>query len=86
MVTGSDGLWFISLPGCFGQVLSVDQWGVDVSLLPSLAASDPGSPLDLQPSEEPAVLELVSLSGAGTGKSSLQAATPLDFMSYLYAR
>ncbi|XP_029608982.1 kinase non-catalytic C-lobe domain-containing protein 1 isoform X2 [Salmo trutta] len=68
------------------QVLSVDQWGVDVSLLPSLAASDPGSPLDLQPSEEPAVLGLVSLSGAGTGKSSLQAATPLDFMSYLYAR
>uniref|UniRef100_A0A8C7RDC7 Uncharacterized protein n=1 Tax=Oncorhynchus mykiss TaxID=8022 RepID=A0A8C7RDC7_ONCMY len=68
------------------EVLSVDQWGVDVSLLPSLAASDPGSPLDLQPSEEPAVLELVSLSGAGTGKSSLQAATPLDFMSYLYAR
>eukprot|EP00063_Salmo_salar_P034824 XP_014009659.1 PREDICTED: protein very KIND-like isoform X4 [Salmo salar] len=70
------------------EVLSVDQWGVDVSLLPSLAASDPGSPLDLQPSEEPAVLGLVSLSGVGTGtgKSSLQAATPLDFMSYLYAR
>ncbi|XP_055757971.1 kinase non-catalytic C-lobe domain-containing protein 1 isoform X2 [Salvelinus fontinalis] len=68
------------------EVLSVDQWGVDVSLLPSLAASDPGSPLNLQPSEDPAVLGLVSLSGAGTGKSSLQAATPLDFMSYLYAR
>nr|XP_046214886.1 kinase non-catalytic C-lobe domain-containing protein 1-like isoform X2 [Oncorhynchus gorbuscha] len=68
------------------EVLSVDQWDVDVSLLPSLAASDPGSPLDLQPSEEPAVLGLVSLSGAGKGKSSLQAATPLDFMSYLYAR
>ncbi|CAB1343449.1 unnamed protein product [Coregonus sp. 'balchen'] len=68
------------------EVLSVDQWGVDVSLLPSLAASGPGSPLDLQPSEEPAVLGLVSLSGAGRGKSSLQAATPLGLMSYLYAR
>uniref|UniRef100_A0A8L0DR75 Kinase non-catalytic C-lobe domain containing 1 n=1 Tax=Oncorhynchus mykiss TaxID=8022 RepID=A0A8L0DR75_ONCMY len=64
----------------------VDQWGMDMSLLPSLAASGPGSPLDLQPSEEPAVLGLVSLSGAERGKSSLQAATPLGLMSYLYAR
>ncbi|XP_038846711.1 kinase non-catalytic C-lobe domain-containing protein 1 [Salvelinus namaycush] len=68
------------------EVLSVDQWGMDMSLLPSLAASGPGSPLDLQPSEEPAVLGLVSLSGAERGKSSLQAATPLGLMSYLYAR
>ncbi|CAB1312507.1 unnamed protein product, partial [Coregonus sp. 'balchen'] len=59
---------------------------MDVSLLPSLAASGPGSPLDLQPSEEPAVLGLVSLSGEGRGKSSLQSATPLGLMSYLYAR
>uniref|UniRef100_A0A8C7DAN8 Kinase non-catalytic C-lobe domain containing 1 n=1 Tax=Oncorhynchus kisutch TaxID=8019 RepID=A0A8C7DAN8_ONCKI len=64
----------------------VDQWGMDMSLLPSLAASGPGSPLDLQPSEEPAMLGLVSLSGAERGKSSLQAATPLGLMTYLYAR
>uniref|UniRef100_A0A8C7D3R7 Kinase non-catalytic C-lobe domain containing 1 n=1 Tax=Oncorhynchus kisutch TaxID=8019 RepID=A0A8C7D3R7_ONCKI len=68
------------------EVLSVDQWGMDMSLLPSLAASGPGSPLDLQPSEEPAMLGLVSLSGAERGKSSLQAATPLGLMTYLYAR
>ncbi|KAL0964283.1 hypothetical protein UPYG_G00321750 [Umbra pygmaea] len=68
------------------EVLSVDQYGVDVSLLHALAASGPGTVLDLQCSEEPATLGLVSLSWAGRGKSSLQAAMPLGLMAYLYAR
>ncbi|KAM3606530.1 uncharacterized protein V6R79_018130 [Siganus canaliculatus] len=63
------------------EILSVDQWGLEVSLLPSLAVSGPGS-LDLQSSEDPSVLSF----GSSKGKSSLQAGSPLGLMAYLYAR
>lgn len=64
----------------FLQILSVDQWGLEVSLLPSLAACGPGS-LNLQSSQDPSVLCF------GTkGKSTLQAGSPLGLMAYLYAR
>ncbi|XP_070772308.1 kinase non-catalytic C-lobe domain-containing protein 1 isoform X2 [Enoplosus armatus] len=63
------------------EILSVDQWGLEVSLLPSLAVSGPGS-LDLQPSEDPSVLSY----GTSKGKSTLQAGSPLGLMAYLYAR
>ncbi|XP_053189054.1 kinase non-catalytic C-lobe domain-containing protein 1 [Scomber japonicus] len=63
------------------EILCVDQWGLEVSLLPSLAAYGPG-PLNLQSSEDPSVLSF----GGSKGKKTLQAATPLGLMAYLYAR
>ncbi|XP_071766580.2 kinase non-catalytic C-lobe domain-containing protein 1 [Centroberyx gerrardi] len=63
------------------EILSVDQWGLEVSLLPSLAVCAPGS-LDLQSSEDPAVLSF----GTSKGKSALQTGSPLGLMAYLYAR
>ncbi|XP_036980420.1 kinase non-catalytic C-lobe domain-containing protein 1 isoform X1 [Acanthopagrus latus] len=63
------------------EVLSVDQWGLEVSLLPSLAVCGPGS-LDLQSAEDPSVLCF----SASKGKSTLQAGSPLGLMAYLYAR
>lgn len=69
-------IWFL----VFLQILSVDQWGLEVSLLPSLAVCGPGS-LDLQSSQDPSVLCF------GTkGKSTLQAGSALGLMAYLYAR
>ncbi len=65
----------------FRQILSVDQWGLEVSLLPSLAVCGSGS-LDLQSSEDPSVLSF----GTSNGKSMLQAGSPLGLMAYLYAR
>lgn len=65
----------------FLQVLSVDQWGLEVSLLPSLAVCGPGS-LDLQSAEDPSVLCF----SASKGKSTLQAGSALGLMAYLYAR
>ncbi|KAM3833836.1 kinase non-catalytic C-lobe domain-containing protein 1 [Diretmus argenteus] len=63
------------------EMLSVDQRGLEVSLLPSLAACGPG-PLDLQSSEDPAVLSF----GTSKGKRTLQAGSPLGLLAYLYAR
>ncbi|KAE8280313.1 hypothetical protein D5F01_LYC20872 [Larimichthys crocea] len=63
------------------EILSVDQWGLEVSLLPSLAVCGPGS-LDLQSSEDPSVLSF----GTSKGKTTLQAGSPLGLMAYLYAR
>ncbi|XP_041644848.1 kinase non-catalytic C-lobe domain-containing protein 1 [Cheilinus undulatus] len=63
------------------EVLSVDQWGLEVSLLPSLAVSGAG-PLDLQSSEDPSVLSF----GSSKGKSTLQVGSPEGLMAYLYAR
>lgn len=60
------------------KILSVDRWGLEASLLPSLAVSGPAS-LDLQASEEPSVL-------CFGGKGSLQSGSPLGLMAYLYAR
>ncbi|XP_056903604.1 kinase non-catalytic C-lobe domain-containing protein 1 isoform X2 [Takifugu flavidus] len=62
------------------QILSVERWGLDLSVLPSLARCGPGS-LDLQSSEDPSVLCF----GAGRGKGSLQSGSPLGLMAYLYA-
>ncbi|KAJ8418008.1 hypothetical protein AAFF_G00137170 [Aldrovandia affinis] len=71
------------------EVLFVDQWGLDVPLLPSLAVSGP-APLELRPSEDPSVLTFQPGTGRGrgtpAGTTSLQAGTPLGLMSYLYAR
>ncbi|XP_044229362.1 kinase non-catalytic C-lobe domain-containing protein 1 isoform X2 [Thunnus albacares] len=63
------------------EILSVDQWGLEVSLLPSLAACGPGS-LDSQSSEDTSFLSF----GSSKEKSTLQAGTPLGLMAYLYAR
>nr|XP_046258374.1 kinase non-catalytic C-lobe domain-containing protein 1 [Scatophagus argus] len=63
------------------EILSVDQWGLQISLLPSLAVRGPGS-LDLQSSEDPSVLSF----GTSKGKTTLQAGSPLGLMAYLYAR
>ncbi|XP_047191131.1 kinase non-catalytic C-lobe domain-containing protein 1 isoform X3 [Scophthalmus maximus] len=62
-------------------ILSVEQWGLEVSLLPSLAVSGPGS-LDLQSSEDPSVLNF----GTSKGHRTLQAGSPLGLMAYLYTR
>ncbi|XP_069545996.1 kinase non-catalytic C-lobe domain-containing protein 1 isoform X1 [Brachyistius frenatus] len=63
------------------EILSVDQWGLEVSLLPSLAVCGPDS-LDIQSSEDTSVLSF----GTSKGKTSLQAGSPLGLMAYLYAR
>ncbi|XP_074531430.1 kinase non-catalytic C-lobe domain-containing protein 1 [Halichoeres trimaculatus] len=63
------------------EVLSVDQWGLEVSLLPSLTVCGPGS-LDLQSSEEPSVLSF----GTNKGRRTLQAGSPEGLMAYLYSR
>ncbi|XP_031731345.1 kinase non-catalytic C-lobe domain-containing protein 1 isoform X3 [Anarrhichthys ocellatus] len=65
----------------FLQILSVDQWGLEVSLLPALAVCGPGS-LDFQSSEDSSVLSF----GTSKGKSTLQAGSPLGLMAHLYAR
>ncbi|KAA8584043.1 hypothetical protein FQN60_015251 [Etheostoma spectabile] len=63
------------------EILRVDQWGLEVSLLPSLAVCGAGS-LDIQSSEDPSVLSF----GTSKGKRTLQAGSPLGLMAYLYAR
>ncbi|XP_041865494.1 kinase non-catalytic C-lobe domain-containing protein 1 isoform X2 [Melanotaenia boesemani] len=63
------------------EILSVDQWGLEVSLLPSLAICGRDS-LDLQSSEDPSVLSF----GTSKGKVTLQTGSPLGLMAYLYAR
>uniref|UniRef100_A0AAQ6A500 Uncharacterized protein n=1 Tax=Amphiprion ocellaris TaxID=80972 RepID=A0AAQ6A500_AMPOC len=63
------------------EILSVDQWGLEVSLLPSLAVCEPDC-LDLQSSEDPSVLSF----GTSKGKSTLLSGSPSGLMAYLYAR
>lgn len=63
------------------QVLSVDQWGLGVSLVPSLAVCGCHS-VNLQSTEDPSVLSF----GTSKGKRTLQAGSPLGLMAYLYAR
>ncbi|XP_066535022.1 kinase non-catalytic C-lobe domain-containing protein 1 isoform X2 [Hoplias malabaricus] len=67
------------------QVLSVEQWGLPPSLLSSLAASGK-SALDLRPSEDQAVLNLVCEHRRRKGCCPLVAGTPKGLMAYLYAR
>ncbi|XP_051508287.1 kinase non-catalytic C-lobe domain-containing protein 1 isoform X2 [Myxocyprinus asiaticus] len=66
------------------QVLSVDQWGLALSLLPSVAVCGT-APLDLQHSEDPAVLNLLCEQRRGKC-CPLVAATANGLMAYLYAR
>lgn len=66
------------------QVLSVDQWGLALSLLPSLAACG-AAPLELRHSEDPAVLHFLCERRRGNG-CPLVAATARGLMAYLYAR
>ncbi|XP_034755122.1 kinase non-catalytic C-lobe domain-containing protein 1 [Etheostoma cragini] len=63
------------------EILRVDQWGLEVSLLPSLAVCGAGS-LDIQSSGDPSVLSF----GTSKGKRTLQAGSLLGLMAYLYAR
>lgn len=63
------------------KILNVDRWGLEVSVLPSLAVYGSGS-LDLQSSEDPSVLCF----GTNRGKGFLQSGSPLGLMAYLYAR
>ncbi|KPP79400.1 protein very KIND-like [Scleropages formosus] len=66
------------------EVLRLDQWGLDTSLLPSLAAAGP-APLELVSCEDSSTLSLQPASGCRRS-GSLQAGTPLGLMSYLYSR
>ncbi|KAL1263707.1 hypothetical protein QQF64_006446, partial [Cirrhinus molitorella] len=66
------------------QVLSVDQWGLALSLLPSLATCG-SAPLELQHSEDPALLHFLCDQRRGKG-CPLVAATTRGLMAYLYAR
>uniref|UniRef100_A0AAR2JVI0 Ras-GEF domain-containing protein n=1 Tax=Pygocentrus nattereri TaxID=42514 RepID=A0AAR2JVI0_PYGNA len=66
-------------------VLSVDQWGLPPSLLPSLAASGV-SCVDLRPCEDQVVLSLVCEQRRRKGCCPLVAGTPKGLMAYLYAR
>lgn len=66
------------------QVLCVDQWGLALSLLPSVAAGG-SAPLDLQHSEDPAILQLLGEPHRGNG-CPLLSATARGLMAYLYAR
>ncbi|XP_073690626.1 kinase non-catalytic C-lobe domain-containing protein 1-like [Garra rufa] len=66
------------------QVLSVDQWGLALSLLPSFAACG-SAPLELQHSEDPALLHFLCEQRRGKG-CPLVSATPRGLMAYLYAR
>ncbi|XP_054655408.1 kinase non-catalytic C-lobe domain-containing protein 1 [Dunckerocampus dactyliophorus] len=59
----------------------VDQWGLDMSLLPSLATCERNT-LTLQGSEDASILSFVTCKG----KRNLQAGTPIGLMAYLYAR
>ncbi|XP_062852260.1 kinase non-catalytic C-lobe domain-containing protein 1 isoform X2 [Trichomycterus rosablanca] len=67
------------------QVLCVDQWGLPLSLLPSLASSD-SSAVDLRASEDPSILSLVCEQRRTRGCCPLLAGTPKGLMAYLYAR
>ncbi|XP_026165855.1 kinase non-catalytic C-lobe domain-containing protein 1 [Mastacembelus armatus] len=63
------------------EILSVDQWGLELSLLHALAVCGPDS-LDLQSYEDTSFLSF----GTSKGKSTLHAGSPLGLMAYLYAR
>ncbi|XP_067278264.1 kinase non-catalytic C-lobe domain-containing protein 1 [Pseudorasbora parva] len=66
------------------QVLCVDQCGLALSLLPSLAVCG-SAPLKLQHSEDPAVLHFLCERRRGNG-CPIVAATAQGLMAYLYAR
>ncbi|XP_067330280.1 kinase non-catalytic C-lobe domain-containing protein 1 isoform X2 [Channa argus] len=74
-------VFFLDCVKKYLEVLSVEQWGLELSLLPSLATCGQGF-LDLQSTENPSGLSF----GTSKGKRTLQAGSPLGLMAYLYAR
>uniref|UniRef100_W5MKC3 Kinase non-catalytic C-lobe domain-containing protein 1 n=1 Tax=Lepisosteus oculatus TaxID=7918 RepID=W5MKC3_LEPOC len=71
------------------EVLYMEQWGLDLSFLPSLATSGPEF-LDLKPSEDNSMLSFQSVTIRGKSnqdkRKTLQSGTPLGLISYLFAR
>ncbi|KAK3553467.1 hypothetical protein QTP70_003510 [Hemibagrus guttatus] len=67
------------------QVLYVDQWGLPLSLLPSLASSG-SSTIDLRATEDPTILSLVCEQRRTRGCCPLLAGIPKGLMAYLYSR
>ncbi|XP_072292775.1 kinase non-catalytic C-lobe domain-containing protein 1 [Eucyclogobius newberryi] len=63
------------------EVLSLDQWGLELSLLPSLADCGADA-LELQSSEDSSVLSF----SCCEGQSVLQLGSPLGLMAHLYTR
>uniref|UniRef100_A0AAV2JK60 N-terminal Ras-GEF domain-containing protein n=2 Tax=Knipowitschia caucasica TaxID=637954 RepID=A0AAV2JK60_KNICA len=63
------------------EVLSVEQWGLEASVLPSLAESGAAG-LELQSSLDSSVLSF----SCSDGKSTLQLGSPLGLVAHLYAR
>ncbi|XP_057703559.1 kinase non-catalytic C-lobe domain-containing protein 1 [Corythoichthys intestinalis] len=63
------------------ETQSVDQWGLDTSLLPSLSTCGMNS-IAVKSSEETPVLSFTT----HKGKKNLHAGTPLGLMAYLYAK
>lgn len=63
------------------EVLSIDQWGLESSLLPSLAECGPDA-LELQSSADSSLLSF----SCSKGKSALQLGSPAGLMAYLFAR
>ncbi|KAK2852488.1 hypothetical protein Q7C36_007689 [Tachysurus vachellii] len=68
------------------QVLYVDQWGLPLSLLPSLASSG-SSKIDLKDrTEDPTILSLVCEQRRTRGCCPVLAGTPKGLMAHLYSR
>ncbi|XP_030235189.1 kinase non-catalytic C-lobe domain-containing protein 1 isoform X2 [Gadus morhua] len=65
------------------KVLQVDQWGLEVALLPALADHHLGA-LERPDPGDPAVLSFGPQTGRG--RSTLQAGSPKGLMAHLYAR
>ncbi|MGH0152370.1 UNVERIFIED_CONTAM: hypothetical protein FKN15_058286 [Acipenser sinensis] len=80
---------FLELIKKYLEILCMEQWGLDTSLLPSLAKSVSGA-ATLNPSEDNSLLTFQSVKVSGQISQNktrmLQAGTPLGLMCYLYAR
>ncbi|XP_041125245.1 kinase non-catalytic C-lobe domain-containing protein 1-like isoform X2 [Polyodon spathula] len=82
---------FLELIKKYLEILCMEQWGLDISLLPSLANSGSGAAtLKLNPSEDNSLLTFQSVKVSGKISQNktrmVQAGTPLGLMCYLYAR
>ncbi|XP_058882129.1 kinase non-catalytic C-lobe domain-containing protein 1 isoform X2 [Acipenser ruthenus] len=79
---------FLELIKKYLEILCMEQWGLDTSLLPSLANSGSGAAI-LNP-EDNSLLTFQSVKVSGKISQNktrmLQAGTPLGLMCYLYAR
>ncbi|MGH0142631.1 UNVERIFIED_CONTAM: hypothetical protein FKN15_076510 [Acipenser sinensis] len=80
---------FLELIKKYLEILCMEQWGLDASILPSLANSGSGA-ATLNPSEDNSLLTFQSVKVSGKISQNktrmLQAGTPLGLMCYLYAR